>query len=142
MQILHPFKRARMVGIAAELHPLCCRCRQLFKNIHLVFLHSLVKITPSFLCRNTKLSALQSAPLRARDFSSTVSGSFTQHIHNPSRERNSAWGLLSCGKKGDVPAQLGEKGSAADSKKVLACSCRQQGCTENVGIWLQYEDAV
>jgi len=75
-------------------------------------------------------------------FQHRVSGSFTQHIHNPSRERNSAWGLLSCGKKGDVPAQLGEKGSAADSKKVLACSCRQQGCTENVGIWLQYEDAV
>lgn len=118
MQILHPFKRARMVGIAAELHPLCCRCRQLFKNIHLVFLHSLVKITPSFLCRNTKLSALQSAPLRARDFSSTESPG---HLHSTSitpQGKGTVHGVCSpVGIKGMSQLSWGRRGVLQTAKR-------------------------
>jgi len=36
-----------MAEIAVELYPLCCRGRQVLKNISLVSLHFLVQIAPS-----------------------------------------------------------------------------------------------
>lgn len=47
MQILPPFIRARMAEIAVELHPLCCRGRQVLKKIPPISLNFLVKIAPS-----------------------------------------------------------------------------------------------
>lgn len=146
MQILPPFIEARMAEIAAELYPLCCRGRQVLKNIH-------PPPPPSF----------SSFPSENCSFMYFCVGTWSfwyyslhcweemifqhqvwSHLHSKPvtswREGNSVWDLVSHGKEGDLSAYLWEEVGAVDSPgwleegaeettvRVPACYSGQQQC--------------